>query len=743
MKTLYKILVVGFLHLIISNLSAQDIIISPSSELITPYPINGDKDQILLPLPPRPPVDEDEDNAFEVSCQCQYYYNYFGIQNDLQATSNEQLWFEGMERAQKYEMEQRLGKTFPTHYAAQKAFFSRIAERWHTGPYYNQIGDYVSSNFSYSNRKIVETEARYKSISAWQNEYNRIRNGQSRVHKFGDLRYSNPYVNNVKIEDLRHTITLATSKSYELNKLNTELNKKTNTINWRKKLDKAKETKAFENWISQQYLNQYYSLGYRDAIKLMIVYLITDFSGPGSGVIAPPNTFFSNNVYWAGDYNFYDQMVSVTNSQSITSTPATDTNLSSEEAIARYAIKSLPTRVSNLVLGNTYLKSKTSGYLYENEYSAKSLAMANRFFTSYLDNQYFNIDRNLYASAWGASPRYQNENQQYLALRAVTSTGQAREGMTNLTNLFNPTYLQGQNYDHEGYNVRAVFLANGLQIPDYITNEMLGRTFNFIPQISSVIQIYFEYGIGEQLWANGYSLQEFLNSPFAQQAALALINEGKVDFDDQVILDSSFLSTKAYCVYNELKRTNGNLFRQTIGSFIDDPKYNLKFVVGECIRTDQACTDGTSSINEGLITIKLENTNINSLEAAALLLHEGLHAEMFRFVKQFHDGEVDTEDKVRLINLYGIYKQLGWDNNEIPTLAQHTYMTENYIIPIAKAVRELDGNRFPLNDYLGYGWDGLKRIAHPSLISDEQFQDLLNIKNRINSSTTFNPMNCN
>ncbi|WP_299247910.1 hypothetical protein [uncultured Aquimarina sp.] len=739
MKTLYKILVVGCLHLLIFNLSAQDRIIAPSSELITPYPINGDKDQILLPLPPRPPGDEDENDGFEVSCQCQYYYNYLGIQNDLQATSNEQLWFEGMERAQKYEMERRLGKTFPTHYAAQKAFFSRIAEKWHTSPYYNQVGDYVNSNFSYSNVKIAETEARYKSISAWQDEYNRIRNGQSRVHKFGDLRYSNPYVNNVKIEDLRHTITLATYKSYELNKFNTELNKKTNTLNWRKKLDKAKETKAFENWISQQYLNEYYSLGYRDAIKLMIVYLITDFSGTGSGVLAPPSTFFSNDIYWAGRYNFYNQMISITNSQNITATTSTGSNLSSVEAIARYAIKSLPTRVSNLVLGNTYLKSKTSGYLYENEYSAKSLAMANRFFTSYLDNQYFNIDRNLYASAWGVSPRYQNENQQYLALRAVTSVGQSREGMTNLTNLFNPTYLQGQNYDHEGYNVRAVFLANGLQIPDHITNEMLGQVFNFIPQASSVIQIYFEYGIGEQLWANGYSLQEFLNSPFAQQAALALINEGKVDFDDQVILDSSFLNTDAYCVYNELKRTNGNLFRQTIGSFIDDPKYDLYFTVGECTSTDLACTNDDLLEKYNILQIKLENTNIKSLNAAATLLHEGIHAELFRFVQEAGQGNVNPEERKRLFDLYKNFKGL----NTMSSDAQHVYMAENYVKPIARAIRQLDNNRYPLNHYMGFGWDGLRAYDFQGTLSTEESNEFYTLQALVNNNTDFNPTNCN
>ena len=94
---------------------------------------------------------------------------------------------------------------------------------------------------------------------------------------------------------------------------------------------------------------------------------------------------------------------------------------------------------------------------------------------------------------------------------------------------------------------------------------------------------------------------------------------GEVDFDDEVILDSSFLTTNAYCVYNELKKQNGNLFRKTIGSFIDDPKYNLYFKVGTCPNTDQACTNGKDNIEDGVITIILENTRISSLNAAATL----------------------------------------------------------------------------------------------------------------------------
>lgn len=34
-------------------------------------------------------------------------------------------------------------------------------------------------------------------------------------------------------------------------------------------------------------------------------------------------------------------------------------------------------------------------------------------------------------------------------------------------------------------------------------------------------------------------------------------------------------------------------------------------------------------------------------------------------------------------------------------------MADNYVKPIAKAIRQLDGYKYPLNYYMGYGWDGL------------------------------------
>lgn len=42
-------------------------------------------------------------------------------------------------------------------------------------------------------------------------------------------------------------------------------------------------------------------------------------------------------------------------------------------------------------------------------------------------------------------------------------------------------------------------------------------------------------------------------------------------------------------------------------------------------------------------------------------------------------------------------------------MAQHEYMAENYVKPIAVAIRYLDGNKYPLEYYMWYGREGLER----------------------------------
>ncbi|WP_062056215.1 hypothetical protein [Aquimarina longa] len=190
-----------------------------------------------------------------------------------------------------------------------------------------------------------------------------------------------------------------------------------------------------------------------------------------------------------------------------------------------------------------------------------------------------------------------------------------------------------------------------------------------------------------------------------------MINGGKVDFDDEVILDSSFVNSKGKCVFDYIKQTSGSLFRNTIRNFIDNKEYDLKMIVEPLNDANELSTAITSDdqINQGIIKIKFNSkivNTINPLEWAATILHEGIHAEIYRFVHK-NDPTVKPTERARIIQLYLFYKNIGVNDGVIDTYVQHNHISQKYVIPIAKALRELGKNQYPLDDYMYFPWEDL------------------------------------
>ncbi|AXT19778.1 hypothetical protein D7030_01305 [Flavobacteriaceae bacterium AU392] len=171
-------------------------------------------------------------------------------------------------------------------------------------------------------------------------------------------------------------------------------------------------------------------------------------------------------------------------------------------------------------------------------------------------------------------------------------------------------------------------------------------------------------------------------------------------------IDVSDLTGKEKCAYDLLAQTNGNLFNETIGLFgIPGAKYNLKFTYGSCNTGGEACTNTDDLANNNL-TIKIADKGLSVLEQAANILHEGIHAEIYRYVKE-NGGSVDPNDRINLYNKYNQYNvQNGSYTNT--SVAQHQHMADRFVYPIARAIRELDGLRLPVEDYLPFAWAGLE-----------------------------------
>ncbi|RPD91183.1 hypothetical protein EGM88_15095, partial [Aureibaculum marinum] len=207
------------------------------------------------------------------------------------------------------------------------------------------------------------------------------------------------------------------------------------------------------------------------------------------------------------------------------------------------------------------------------------------------------------------------------------------------------------------------------------------------------------------------------------------------------------LSDVANCVYNKLIQKNGNLFKTTIGVFIENPDYHLQLNSGgECNEeNDDGCANPIH-LENGLVIINIRNEGRGTLDLAATLLHEGIHAEIYKYVDEYKKG-LDPNDRP---NLLGYYFEWGAKNGlDVATAhAQHQHMADNYVKPIAKAIRALDNNRYPLEDYMGFGWDGLRKYGWDGYYDNGVWVKLDRkdgyevARKKILDNTTFNN-NCN
>jgi hypothetical protein len=220
---------------------------------------------------------------------------------------------------------------------------------------------------------------------------------------------------------------------------------------------------------------------------------------------------------------------------------------------------------------------------------------------------------------------------------------------------------------------------------------------------------------------------------FAEAAINEAMDGAELDMVNEIIKDSSFVNSKADCVYELLKSTGNNLFKDLMSDFTNNKsKSKLKFQIGTV--PDGADGLTTYDPDTGIITITFPpavNT-LTSLEVAALILHEGLHAEL----RRIYIGNNQVPEPLPqaqfdyLISYYEYYKGIVAANN-VSNFASHTYMVYNHLEPLARAVRELDDYHYDLNHYMWYAWDGLSNIgknAIPQLLTNAQEDNFQNLQ---------------
>lgn len=94
------------------------------------------------------------------------------------------------------------------------------------------------------------------------------------------------------------------------------------------------------------------------------------------------------------------------------------------------------------------------------------------------------------------------------------------------------------------------------------------------------------------------------------------------------------------------------------------------------------------------------------------------------------------------MQLYFYYKKLAdskiIDPRHFNTIYQHEHMAEKYIKPIAQAIRQLDGNRFNIDHYYWFAWEGLeKTYLFKSKLTESKKKEYKRNKSRVNDTTNF------
>ena len=164
-----------------------------------------------------------------------------------------------------------------------------------------------------------------------------------------------------------------------------------------------------------------------------------------------------------------------------------------------------------------------------------------------------------------------------------------------------------------------------------------------------------------------------------------------------IIFGNGFLSSKAGCVYVELKKsgTFTKYAKRFDGTF---PVSHLKFNIDNNLPKD---INGTTEDDRKLSVIVISINGITlhdkpSLGVAKTIMHETIHAEMYRKLKSV-GYQLNPNDFPGIYDYYRRYVKQ----------AQHQQMAAHYVSTIAQALREYDSGKKPDQFYEDFAWDGL------------------------------------
>jgi len=228
-----------------------------------------------------------------------------------------------------------------------------------------------------------------------------------------------------------------------------------------------------------------------------------------------------------------------------------------------------------------------------------------------------------------------------------------------------------------------------------------------------------------------------------------------VDYVDKIIIDSTFLNTKAECVFNKLQNLSSG-FKNAIKKFDGEfPVSHLKLTINNNLGPN---TYGITVPPESYVTEIQFNENrlgnLSDLGKATAIVHEIIHAEIFRkMLSAAQKGDLNlnqytTQERTNYVNslinnfpgLYDYY----WKRYH-PTW-NHDLMASHYRKTIADMLQEFDNNRLSYSIYEAIAWAGLGKLDYnQSTIAWDNLSpsEKQTITSLINQYFFNGPSNCN
>ena len=217
---------------------------------------------------------------------------------------------------------------------------------------------------------------------------------------------------------------------------------------------------------------------------------------------------------------------------------------------------------------------------------------------------------------------------------------------------------------------------------------------------------------------------------FLEHAIEAWKEGGEVDFDNEIILDPSFIGTKAECVYNRLVTTgldNHNLMTSTFIAFSNGNYGGNQLIYKVAPNLVNSNGDSLSGQfhregNKYIVTLNRDLLdNRSPLEIAKTILHESIHALLRRHYVIASDSFID---------LFAEYIRNNIGSSDIT----HAIMRDYYINQMANTLGQYDSHQEDISVYEALSWEGLHQ-----LLTQEELIDILEIREEVRNRG----LNCN